>query len=424
MFFWITAPILTIGIALTFGLPAVYESSAILLAEQQEVPEYLVQSTVPGLPDQRVRLITQRVMTEQNLVRIMDEQNLYPELRQLEGREALREMRQNLTLGAVDPLVLESLIGNSEEAVAFTVAFQHGAPETAYEVARELVALYLGENQRAREELATETMEFLAQEASRLEREISAKEAELAEFKGAYSTSLPELSDMNLSLMDRTERDLEAVDREIRLLRANQSMLETELTQLSPYAVITDELGNAVLSPQDRLKVLQRSYVQLSAVYSQDHPDVLKTKREIEALSNQTGLPGIDRETLLTELMARETELSAARERYSPDYPDVARLERTVQNLQAALADAPDRPTQTVATAPGQPPLYSEAGAARRHACRSAGGDQAARGAEAKARRSRRSPDPRAGGRAPVREPHSWLRTAGSAVQRSGREAA
>ena len=40
LFFWITGPLLTAGIAVAFGLPAVYESYAILLAEQQEVPEY------------------------------------------------------------------------------------------------------------------------------------------------------------------------------------------------------------------------------------------------------------------------------------------------------------------------------------------------------------------------------------------------
>jgi succinoglycan biosynthesis transport protein ExoP len=96
-----------------------------------------------------------------------------------------------------------------------------------------------------------------------------------------------------------------------------------------------------VLGPQDRLKMLQRTYSQLASVYSNDHPDVLRIRREIEALTESTGVQGFDRETLRTELAAREDQLAAARDRYSADHPDVLRLERSVEGLREAVRTAP-----------------------------------------------------------------------------------
>ena len=55
--FLIAGPSLTVAVALAFGLPPLYESSGTLLVESSEVPDYVVRSTVPSLPDEQVRLI-------------------------------------------------------------------------------------------------------------------------------------------------------------------------------------------------------------------------------------------------------------------------------------------------------------------------------------------------------------------------------
>jgi uncharacterized protein involved in exopolysaccharide biosynthesis len=358
LFFGIAAPILTLGVALAFGLPPLYESSGVLLVEQSEVPEYLVRSTVPNFPDERVRTITQRVLTENNLSKIVEQYDLYPELTETMPEEALRLMQERLSVAAEDPALLPNLIGNTENVIAFTVAFSHSTPRVARDVATDLVNLYLSENQRVRQELALETRQFLADQVRRLEREMAETERQIAEFKRQHSGSLPELANMNLQLLDRTERDLEIVESEIRSLRERRALFESELAELSPYAPIVDDAGNVVLSARDRLKMLQRSYVQYSATYSPDHPDLLKIRREIDALSAQTGLPGIDANILQTELAARTAELDAVRERYSEDHPDVQRLSATIQNLSTALTEAPTPRRASAPVAPPDNPVY------------------------------------------------------------------
>ena len=357
LFLLIAAPIVTIGVALAFRLPAVYESVGVLLVEQSEVPEYLVRSTIPDFPNERVRRITDRVLTEENLQRIVDEHAVYPEL---SAQEAVREMRRSIISGAEDPDMLPTLVASNENTIAFRVGFGHSGPDTAHAVARDLVSLYLSENQRARQELARETLAFLEAEAQRLEAQMTAREAELADFKRENAGRLPELSDMNLQLLDRTERDLQDVGTEIRNLRQGVSMLETELSQMSPNAVVLNEQGQPMLSPEDELKMLQRRYVQSSAVYSQDHPDILRLRREIDALAAQTGLPALDRSILESSLATRLDELEAAREQGMTDeHPDVIRLEMAVENLRADLAEAPSSaPRRPASSAPPDNPVY------------------------------------------------------------------
>src|SRR5690606_33850357 len=104
-------------------------------------------------------------------------------------------------------------------------------------------------------------------------------------------------------LMDRVERDLDAVDQDIRALQQRRDLASSALAQISPHATVLDESGQPILGPEDRRTLLERRYAQLSAIYAQDHPDVLKVRRELDALlaSGVGGSRGAD-EALRAEL--------------------------------------------------------------------------------------------------------------------------
>jgi len=90
--------------------------------------------------------------------------------------------------------------------------------------------------------------------------------------------------------------------------------------------------GSAVLTPENQLKSLQTRLAALKGVYSEDHPDVQRTTREIEALRKQTGLTADLTETTALLIDAR-TDLSKARENYGEEHPEVVRLQRLVDSL-------------------------------------------------------------------------------------------
>lgn len=356
LFLGVAALVVLVGVAVAYRSTPMYASRGVLLAEVPNVSEAAVRSIVRNTPAARVGIITQRVLTNDNLLSVIDKHGLYPDLNGMPA-EARRRFIDHSTFSAEDPQILESLLGSTrpDGALAFSVTFTDTSPRVARDVANDLVGLYLEENRMARREQAAETIRFLTQEAKRIEADIALREGRLADFKGENAGALPELAESNLQMLDRAGRDLDAVEQEIRSLRERQSLYTSELAQLSPSATILNDQGAPILSPYDRLKALQREYLQMSSIYNADHPDVQRKRRELEALGASTGLPAFDRPTLESELQAREDQLSAARERYSSDHPDVVRLEKAVESARAALAATPRTAARRMPTTPDNP---------------------------------------------------------------------
>src|ERR1700682_1999591 len=58
--------------------PPIYRTGSTILIEQQEIPQELVRSAVSSFADQRVQVISQRVMTTQNLLSLVERFNFDP----------------------------------------------------------------------------------------------------------------------------------------------------------------------------------------------------------------------------------------------------------------------------------------------------------------------------------------------------------
>jgi uncharacterized protein involved in exopolysaccharide biosynthesis len=74
---------------------------------------------------------------------------------------------------------------NKSSAIAFTMSFEYENPELAMKVANEFLTLILNEDVRARTNRATETTQFLAREAKRLQGELDTVNAQISEMKRA-----------------------------------------------------------------------------------------------------------------------------------------------------------------------------------------------------------------------------------------------
>ena len=86
--------LLLITVALTLGLPSVFKSRAVVLIEAQEIPQDLVRSLVTSFADQRIQVISQRVLTNNNLTSIITKYELYADQRKHDPIErVLEQMR-------------------------------------------------------------------------------------------------------------------------------------------------------------------------------------------------------------------------------------------------------------------------------------------------------------------------------------------
>lgn len=323
--------IFLITVLVAFLLPSIYRSSSTILIEQQEIPPELVMSTVTSYAAERIQTIQARVMTRTNLLEIVEKFELYEDERKVETNEEIVErMREDVSLEVLSAEVVDPRTGRPSSAtIAFTLAYQGEYPGKVQRVANELTTLYLNENLTSRTEKAKETSTFFNEETRRLSDKIDELESKLAIFKQEHADALPELQELNLSVLQRKETELASIDTQLRALDEKQFYLTGQLAQLDP--------GNpAVPGSLERLKVLQAEYATISSKYSAEHPDVIKLKAEISSLEEAVGKSG-GAEEISQQLKLLNGELAQKRKKYTPEHPDIVALESRIAALNKEL---------------------------------------------------------------------------------------
>lgn len=336
--------LITVSVLVAFLMPPTYRSTATILIEEQEIPSDLVRSTITSFADQRIQVISQQVMTRANLMQIVEKYSLYPSKRKHETTEEILErMHKDIKLNMVSADVVDRRSGTKTSAtIAFTLAYDSETAESAQKVANELTSLYLNENLKNRQQKSAETSSFLTEEASRLSAHISEIETKVAAFKAKNQGRLPELMQLNMQLRDRTDSEIMETERQINLLEERKIYLEGQLTQIKPNSPIVSASGERILGSDERLKALEAQYTSLSGIYSTDHPDVIKMRREIAALQKATGETP-DTQEQSKQLTFLRSELALANEKYSDNHPDVIKLKKAVAALENSIKTSPVR---------------------------------------------------------------------------------
>ena len=342
----------TIGLALSAALalllPPKYRSSGTILIEQQEMPQELVRSTVTSYADERVQVISKRVMTTETLLNIIRRYDLYPKERAKDTREALlTRMRKDIGLKMISADVIDPRSGRPTSAtIAFEVSYTNRSADMAAKVANEITTLYLNENLNNRTQLARDAANFLQAEADRLDHQIADLELKLAEFKDKNLHKLPELTQLNMTLLDRTDEQLRELQNRKDSLEQQRVFLEAQLAQLKPNSTVFSDTGERIVSSADRLKMARSQLDSARAMYAPDHPDVVRLQREVDGLeknvANDPGArstaPSTELNDVQRRLQSAQAMLADAEQRYSPEHPDRIRLERQVADLKAQLA--------------------------------------------------------------------------------------
>jgi succinoglycan biosynthesis transport protein ExoP len=364
--------LITAGVVLALALsaavfwPPTYRSTGTILIEQQEMPEDFVRSAVSSYADQRIQVISQRVMTSANLLEIISKYNLYPDDRRTKAREAIvANMRQDIKLNMISADVVDPRQGRPTKAtIAFSVSYENRSPQVAAAVANEVTSLYLRENLETRKQQAAGSADFLSSEAQRVGAQVTDLEQKLAAFKSKNENSLPEYAQLNVQLASRAQDDLRELDSRVRALDQQIVFLDAQLAQINPTGAMYGDSGQRVMGTRDQLKLLKTQYAAAIATYSPTHPDVVKLKREIEGLEKELGSQSDYRDTM-RQLEQTRADLAAARQTHTESYPDVIRLTRQVSQLEEQLKTAPHSPAAPTRGQEPDNPAYIQIQASR-----------------------------------------------------------
>jgi len=360
------------AIVLALSLPPKFRSAGTVLIEQQEMPQELVRSTVTSYADERVQVISKRVMTTETLLNIIRRYDLYPKERARDTREALlTRMRKDIGMKMISADVIDPRSGHPTSAtIAFEVSYTSRSPDLAAKVANELTTLYLNENLNNRTQLARDATTFLEGEADRINHQIADLEVKLASFKDKNLQKLPELTQLNMTLLDRTDEQLREAQNRRDSLEQQRVYLEAQLAQLKPNSTVFSDTGERIISSADRLKMARSQLDSARAMYAPDHPDVVRLEREVEGLQKEvtseagksapSDAPSSELNDLRRRLEKTRSALAEARQRYSPEHPDVIRLERQVTDLEAQLAAEPPPAPTVGGSSPNSQPVEAD----------------------------------------------------------------
>jgi uncharacterized protein involved in exopolysaccharide biosynthesis len=358
--FWTVAGgagIITVLVALL--LPATYQSMATILIEQQEIPQELVRSVITSYADQRVQVISQRVMTTQNLLSLIERYNLYPKVRQKEPREVLlKDMRDDIGMKLISADVIDPRSGRPQQAtIAFSVSYQSRSPDLALKVANELASLYLNENLSSRTQSAEQTAAFFGEESARESAHIAELDKKLTTFKEKHHDELPELAQLNVQTLERTRQELHEAENRVAALDSQRVLLQAQLAQISPNTQVFSDTGQRVFGAEDRLKALKSQLASYKARYAPDHPDVVSTQREVDGLEKEVHSQDQTADRL-RQLSEAKAQLAEALEKYTDDHPDVIRLKHTIDSLEKSVGEEAAVGTKRIESDHADNPVY------------------------------------------------------------------
>jgi uncharacterized protein involved in exopolysaccharide biosynthesis len=272
--------------------------------------------------DQYIRDLEDRVMMRENLLALVNEAGVFPAgLDELTESERVAQVRDSVDVVVKTQPVRSPGSDRTVDLISgFDVQVVSRDPKYAHRVADYVSKKFLEADRLGRTERAGSTSKFLRDQMSATERDIVALEDEVADFKVANACCLPELMELNLAVIQRTERDIDALQPRIRSLDKERAFKQSQIEEIRQQA-----------GSSGRLAELESEYLRLVANYGPDHPDINRVRREIDAITSAGNFSG----DATSELIDLRMRLAEAEQRYSDEHPDVIRYKREIALLES-----------------------------------------------------------------------------------------
>ena len=278
------------GYLVSYGFPARFTAQSVVLVEGQKVPESMVRPVVPEDLTARVSTLQQQILAESKLRPLVE--RLFRQKNPAEVRGMIDTIRANMTVESVPSDLLaigasnpEGKTPNASPFPGFYVKYTAPGAREAQLICNELTTLLVDENSRQMAEAATGT-EVLSRGIEDAKNHLDGMGAKLAEFNKQYVGQLPGDEENNLKILTGLNSQLDENTRTLNRAQQVKSYAESILAQ-QVTAWKSTQNATSPKTVQKQLSELQTQLLQLKSKYTDDHPDVIKTKADIDALKKK-----------------------------------------------------------------------------------------------------------------------------------------
>jgi polysaccharide biosynthesis transport protein len=271
--------------SLSWIIQPTYESEALILVEQQKVPENYVASNVTLSLQDRLQSMTQQILSRTRLETIIQRFHLYSGQRSFlnfrEPEDPVDQMRKDIKIELVRSP------SHPGDLTAFKIHYSASSPELAQQVTNELTSMFIDENLKAQEQESQSTTSFLENQLADARAKLDAKEAKVRTFKDQHMGDLPGQLQSNMQILAGLQAQLQTTQQNIDRARQQRLYLQSLLSAFQSQSGETRSGGMALAPPDTldaQLKDLNLRFADARAKYTEAFPDVVALKEKIAEL--------------------------------------------------------------------------------------------------------------------------------------------
>ena len=289
---WVIVPFLALSsltVLVALIVPKVYLSETMILIQPRDVPTEFVKDLLSGSTEERLNTIEEMILSRTNLLSIVNEFN-----NRLTGYRGLNDDRKYLKLKkrvAIE-IAQERSRGKYLPVTNFRISYRDQDPELAQKITMRLATLFMEKDGRTRETQVFGTTRFLQKEWNKVSADMNDSSNKLKSLKERYRYELPTELETNLRTLDRLQiqktANVEALDRHLTM----QMTLERQLSETPPTLVReAGKIESAASAPNnplvEELRKKEAQYAELRLKATDDHPDVVRARAEVERLKKE-----------------------------------------------------------------------------------------------------------------------------------------
>ena len=286
-------------------VPSSFQSDALILVEQQKVPEqYVVPNVTVNLQD-RLQAMTEQILSRTRLQSTINRFHLYETPRRwafTQTGDPVEQMRTDIKIELVEAP------GRPGQLTAFKIRYTAGSPQLAQQVNSELTSLFIDENLKSQEQLSESTTAFLESQLATAQTKLEEQEAKVRAFKSTHFGNLPSQVETNVQILTGLQSQLQNVQRSIDGAKQQKIYLESMQQE---YQAIQASLGsgNSTVTAPDTLNKdlsdLRHQLQEARSRYTEDYPDVVQLKDKISKMEKMK--QDMDSEIAANEKPAKTT---------------------------------------------------------------------------------------------------------------------
>jgi polysaccharide chain length determinant protein (PEP-CTERM system associated) len=307
---WVVA---VVGWAVVFTLPPDYQATARVYVDTQSILKPLL-SGMTALPniDQQVMFMRRTLISRPNVERVIRMVDLDVKVKTPKEHEKL-----------VDELMDKIKIGGTERDDIYTITYNNSNPKLGKDIVQSLLTIFVEGSFGGKKQDSEKAVQFIDDQIKSYEEKLAAAENALKDFKIRHLGLLPSQGGDSSTKLGEMNEALNQARLELAEAEQARNAIKRQIAGDEPVALPAETIDPASADPEldGRIATINKNLDQLRMQYTEEHPDIVASKR------------------LLAELQARKKEEAKKRKRSADPGASYSPMLQQL-NVQLSVAEA------------------------------------------------------------------------------------